>query len=167
MNQTADATWVDTTATCRPDPPAPGGRRPQTIRIEHDGMIVEFCDGVASDPVLSRGPDNRPEAGQARLQCRIRSDGLLAHAVIQVAKPAISRFVRELDEMLQTGMGDASLAGGPTYPTALRIDADGAHPRLTLLACPALTTRTRIVIEALELDHGDLMSIRRWAADHR
>ncbi len=130
-------------------------------------MILELCDGLALDPVLTRNPDHRPEAGQARLHCRLRSDGLLAHATLQVARPAVARFVRELDALLQTGSGEASLAGGPTWPTALRIDADGDRQHLTLLACPTAATRARIVIEALELGPDDLLSIRRWAADHR
>lgn len=169
MNQTAEASWIaeTLTAACRDDPPAPGGRRPQSIRIEQDGLILELCDCVAPDPVLVHGPGPRPRAGQARLHCRLRGDGLLAHAVLEVARPEIARFVRELDELLKSGTGEASIAGGPAHPGALRIDADGDRVTLTLLACPASPPQVRVVIEELPLARNDLLSIHRWATDHR
>ena len=156
-----------TVAACRHDPPAPGGRRPQSIRIERHGMIVELGDGVAADPVLVRAPVDDPGEDQARLHCRIRSDGLLAHAVFQVERAAIARFVLELDQVMRTGRGEANLAGGPRHPMALHIEADDGPPRMTLLACPASAPRTRVVVEVLELAPADLQSIRGWAADHR
>lgn len=148
---------------------APGNRPPQTVRLENDGLIIEFCDDVPPDRLRGRGRGAEPvtTAGQTWLHLRIRSDGLLAHAVLQVANLALGRFVRNLDELIRLGNGEASLTGTSRYPSALRFDAEAGQTRMTLLACPPLTTPVRVVIEALELRDADVHAIRRWAAGHR
>lgn len=142
-------------------------RPPQTVRIENDGLIIEFCDDVPPDRLRGRAVDPAATAGQRWLHLRIRSDGLLAHAILQVANPALLRFVRSLDDLIRIGNGETSLTGTSRYPSVLRLDAEAGQARMTLLACPLLPTPVRVVVEDLELGDADLHAIRRWAAAHR
>ena len=141
-----------------------GSRSPQTVRIESDGLIIELCDDIAANRQLSRGANPGVAAGHCMLHLRIRSDGLLAQASLQIPFAAMTRFQRDLDDLIRLRHGEASLTGSSRHPSALRLDAETGKPRLTLLVCPSLATRVRVVIEAHELEEEDLLAIRHWVA---
>lgn len=141
-------------------------RSPQTIRIESEGLIIEFCDDLGADHRLLRALDPGVVDDPVWLHLRVRSDGLLAHAALPVSHPVLARFARDLDDLMQRGEGEAGLTGTRCHPSAIRLEADAGKARLTLMACPPLASRVRVVIEALDLETDDLVSIRRWAASH-
>lgn len=140
-------------------------RSPQTVRIESDGLIIELCDDIAANRRRSRGANPGVAAGHCLLHLRIRSDGLLAQASLQIAATAMTRFLRDLDELIRLRNGEASLTGNSRHPSALRIEAETGKARLILLVCPSLATRVRVVVEAHELENEDLLAIRHWVAE--
>lgn len=150
----------------RPQRSSQHGRQAQSIRLERGGLILEFGAGCPGNVALGGKAAERPEQGVIRLQWRIRSDGLMAHALVDVASQVMERFCRALDELLTAGEGEAQLSGLGPQASALRIEAlDGLYAsRMTVLACPGQGGHSRVVIENFDLSPAELQTFRSWAS---